>query len=192
MKRELAVLGGVLIMATAALTAAPATAAPAATTLTMSVSGCEGCTITPSQYRTGMKTPWSGAGVKVIDGVATLVVPTANTNGMTFAIDATWKVEINAQPLIVFQYKGAPVGGVVTKADATSYKRASACWSGTSAPTADIAVTVRRVWMPAFPPKHGRRTQVPLAWVTPTPKAPGGFEQAYKGVLATQDVGVCP
>jgi len=180
-----------VILLAAVPLAVPASAVVPMTTVSMSVTGCEGCTITPSQYRKGMKEAWSGTAAKVTNGVAMLTVPTSRTAGMYFAIEAAWKVEINAQPLITMQYKGKPVGGTITREQAIASKRGSACWAGTAASTTALTVIVRRVMMPAFP-NGNRRTSVPLAWVTPTPRAPGGFSSAYRGVLATQDVWVCP
>lgn len=191
MRRPLVLAITALISLAAVPLAVPASAAVPMTTLTMSVTGCEGCTITPSQYRKGMKEAWSGTAAKVSNGVATLTVPTSRTAGMYFAIEATWKVEIAAQPLITMQYKAMPVGGTITRAQAMASRRGSACWAGTTESTAALDVIVKRVLMPAFPPGD-HKTSVPLAWVTPTTKSPGGFNSAYKGVLATQDVWVCP
>ena len=190
--RRLLVLVSGLALATGFVPAAAVSAAPAQTTIAMNVTGCNGCTITPSQYRKGMKTPFSGKAAKVANGVATLVVPTANTNGMYFSIEAPWKVEINAQPLITVQYKGYAAGSTVTRAQAMASKSASACWAGTTDATASIDVTVKRVLMPAFPPNAHHKTSVPLAYFAPTAVAPGGFSKPYKGVLATQDVWTCP
>lgn len=171
--------------------APPASAAIQQTTITMNVTGCEGCTIIPATTPADSTEIYNGPRTKVKNGGATIVVPTAMTSGMYFAIDAAWKSEINAEPLIVFQYKGAAEGERITRAEALTYKKASPCWSGTSASSADINVRVRRVWMPAFPPSAGARTQVPLAWVIPTQDAPAPFWPVIKGVLAVQNSVEC-
>lgn len=186
------ILGVTALLGLSMLTVAqPASAATQQTTITMTVTGCEGCTIVPATTPADSTETYNGPRVKVKNGVATIVVPTAMTSGMYFGVEAAWKSDINAQPLIVFQYKGAPVGGSPTKADVMSYKKASPCWSGTSSSTAAIAVMVRRVWMPAFPPKAGARTQVPLAWVKPTQNATAPFWPTIKGVLAVQNSVEC-
>jgi hypothetical protein len=190
MRRSLAAA----IAAVMVLPIVPAVSASAAepmTTLTMTVRGCEGCTITPSTFRRSATGDWTGTRVKVVNGVATLVVPTSQTPGMAFAIDAPWRVEINAQPYITMQYKGATPGGTVTRAQAIAAKKGTACWAGTSDPTAALTVRVSRVLMPAFP-DGDHKTRVPLAWVTPTSSSPGGYSPAYQGVIASQDVWVCP
>ncbi len=171
--------------------AQPASAAVQQTTITMNVTGCEGCTIVPATTPADSTEVYNGPRTKVKNGVATIVVPTAMTVGMYFAVDAAWKSDINAEPLIVFQYKGAPVGANVTRAEALKYKKASPCWSGTSSSSASIDVRVRRVVMPAFPPKPGARTQVPLAWVRPTQNASAPFWPVIKGVLAVQNSVEC-
>lgn len=40
----------------------------------------------------------------------------ALTTGMYFLLQASWRVEINAQPLIVYQYKGALVDALPARA----------------------------------------------------------------------------
>ena len=191
MKRSFALVLAAMFTLSLLAFARPVAAAISQTTITMRVSGCEGCTIIPATTPADSTEIYNGPRTKVKNGFASFVVPTAMTTGMYFAIEAAWKSEINAEPLIVFQYKGATAGGTVSKADAKSYKKASPCWSGTSASTAEIAVTVRRVWMPAFPPKDGARTQVPLAWVAPTQNALAPFWPVIKGVLAVQDSVEC-
>lgn len=171
--------------------AQPASAAVQQTTITMTVSGCEGCTIRPGTLQSDTATPYNGPVTKVKNGVATFTVPTAMTVGMTFALDASWNPAINAEPLIAFQYKGLKPGSVPTKAAAKASKFASPCWSGTSQSTITLDVVVKKVWMKAFPPKPGKRTQAPVAWVTPTQDAPKPFLNTFKGVLAVQDAIVC-
>lgn len=191
MKRERAVVAAVLTLAVpfAVPIAAPASAAESMTTITMSVSGCEGCTIIPTTTPAGSSDIYNGPKAKVMNGVATMTVPTSQTAGMYFGIKASWKSQVNAQPLIVFQYKGAQVGGSPTKAQAMAYTRASACWAGTTDAAVDIQVVVRRVWMPAFDPGSTgtKRTQVPIAWVLPTQNGLAPFWPTVKGVLAVQD-----
>jgi hypothetical protein len=194
MKRTLA---AATLLAIGVATAAPSYALDSpsgSTTVTFRVSGCEGCVIQGITTRSGATDSYNGPRAKVRNGVATMTVPTAQTAGMTFSLDAAWKVEINAQPFIAFQYKGAAPGGAVTKAAGQSARRASPCWSGTTDGTATLRVKVRKVLQPAFAPGDSgspRKTPVPMAWVVPTQDAPPPFWPVYDGVLAAQDVALC-
>jgi hypothetical protein len=191
MRRLSSVLAGVALLGATLVGAPPAGAADPTTTITFRVTGCEGCVLW------GATTPESGAvyqapKARVKGGVATVTVPTAQTRGMTFALDAPWKVLINAQPLLVFQYQGQPAGGRTTRPQAIASKRASACWAGTTAAAVELRVLVHRVRMPAFDPGgSAKTTQVPMAYVVPTQDALTPFWPLVKGVLATQDSVAC-
>lgn len=174
-------------------TAAQADTAPkarGATTITFNVTGCEGCTIQAMQYSKQQTKTYQSDPTKVKNGVATIGVPTARTKGMYFSIVTPKVPRINALPLITVQYKGAAPGTTVTKAKAKASKSASACWAGTTAGTATLSVTVKRVVMESFP-DASKKTSVPLAYFQPSVKAYGGFNEPFKGVVATQDVWVC-
>ncbi len=125
-------------------------------------------------------------------GQVVLNVPTAKTPGMSFNLDARWRVDINAVPVIVTQYQGYQPGERVTKRQAKAAKKATACWAGTAATAVTLRLMVRRVWMPAFSPDANRKTKVPLAWLVPTAETTGGFSDAYKGTLGQQDAWYCP
>ena len=190
MKRTLATITSLLTVA-AVWTVAPPAQAEAMTTITMKVTGCNGCTITPVQAITGATDIWTGTGAKVRAGQVVLSVPTARTVGMSFNLDADWRVDINAEPVIVTQYQGYQPGQRVTKRQARAATKATACWAGTSDPAVTIRVMVRRVWMPGFP-EGTRRTRVPLAWMIPTASTTGGFSATDKGVIAQQEAWYCP
>lgn len=189
MKRTL-VTAAVSVLA-AAVVASPALAGDQAsrtTTITMRVTGCDGCIITPTQGLRLSKndaTTWIGTPVTVRGGRAVMVVPTRRTAGMSFTIDLAKPVQIGAMPVITTQYTGAAPGSVVTPAQARAATDASACWSGTSSSVVRLDVRVGRVVMDRFPGPG--RVRVPLAWVVPTLDAPGGFDEAFKGVLGTQE-----
>jgi len=190
-----AVLGVVAAMIVPAGVAQAAPHAPAAgsTSITMKVTGCNGCTITPVQAIEGEDAIWSGAAVKVKGGKALLTVPTARTRGMSFNLEAAWNVAINAMPVIVTQYESTQPGQSVTKKQAMTFTRATGCWAGTTEPAVTVNVTVRRVTMPAFPPSGKKKTtRVPLAWMVPTQSTTGGFDTASKGVIAQQNAWYCP
>lgn len=177
-----------------AVPGAGAGAVTATTTITMAVTGCEGCVITPARTPADVDQAYNGPKATVTNGVATFVVPTAQTNGMYFSIDTPKPAQINAAALIVFQYKGSAPGSTVTKAQGQASRRASACWAGTAEKAVDIDVTVARVLMPAFvpgKPNSTRKTAVPMAWVVPTEPALAPFWPLVKGVLATQNSVEC-
>lgn len=188
MKRLLA--GSAAAVAVLALVPAGTSAAATAnTTITMAVSGCEGCTITPVQAITGSSNVYTGTPAKVTGGQAVFVVPTSKTVGMSFNLEATWQVNINAMPVIVTQYQGVPPGQTVTRAQALSAKRATACWAGTASTAVSLQVSVSTVMMPGFP---SGKAKVPLAWFVPTAATTGAFSKAYKGTIAQQDAWYCP
>ena len=117
-------------------------------------------------------------------------VPVASTQGMSFNITAPWKVDIDAEPVIVTQYQGRAEGSRVTKGQATASAKATACWSGTTAASVTLRVSVRRVTLPGM--MKGSTVKVPLAWMRPTVGTTGGFDKAQKGVIAQQEAWYCP
>ena len=163
------------------------------TTVTITVVGCEGCTISSwLPVVTADGGPSDTA--KVRNGVATLQIPTANTQGTSFQIDPVKDPYMDAVTLIVFQYKGAQPGERITKAQAMTFRRGSACWAGTSEATAQFRVRVRSVWGPAFDPmakNPPKRALQPLAWVVPTQQSAAPFWPLFKGALQAQDTPVC-
>jgi len=190
----LAALGAALaVLASVGAGPAHATATDAQarrTTITFAVTGCEGCTLTASQFDRSTKRVFGSKGAVVADSRAVLVVPTARTRGMYFAILTPRPARIDAQPLVTTQVAGHAPGSVVTKGQQKAGRRASACWAGTSEPAVTLSVVVDRVLMPAFP-DSSRAASVPLARFVPTVAALGGFQRAFRGVLATQDVWLC-
>lgn len=187
-RRALAATGVVL----AGLAVLPGTATSAAepmTTITMNVSGCDGCTIFPSQQLKSQDEPWNGTKGRVKAGQVVLVVPTSRTNGMVFAIQATpMGAAINAEPLIVMSYKAVAPGTSLTKAQAMTYRRASPCWVGTTASAFVMDVTVKPISVAAFP---SGRTKAPLAWANPMQPATAPYWPTVKGMLATQNTVPC-
>jgi hypothetical protein len=191
MKRAVAIFTGLMTLATLAIVLPTVAAAEPTTTITMNVNGCNGCTITPVQAVTGAADVWTGSGGKVTGGSVVLTVPTARTVGMSFNLDASWQVDINAIPVIVTQYQGFQPGQRVTRQQAMAAKRATACWAGTAEPAVTLRLTVRRVWLPGFP-EGTRRTKAPLAWLVPTAASTGGFSRTSRGVIAQQEAWYCP
>ena len=113
---------GSAVAAALSLATGPAHAASPTTTITLKVTGCEGCTIgvqraitggNPSKITPAKPTFWEGTPVKVKSGVATLKVPTANTSGMSFTIAAPWESGTNFVSNIVLG-SALPAGSTVT------------------------------------------------------------------------------
>jgi len=192
MKRAVAAIASLLTIAAVGVTAPPASAEDM-TTITITVVGCEGCTISAwLPVVTADGGPSDKA--KVRNGVATLQIPTANTEGTSFQIDPVRDPFMDAVTLIVFQYKGAQPGKRISKAQAMTFRRGSACWAGTSEATAKFRVRVRSVWGPAFDPmatNPPKRALQPLAWVVPTQQSAAPYWPLFKGALQAQDTPVC-
>jgi hypothetical protein len=182
-----------------ALVAPPVTAGDSAseqtTTITIRVAGCEGCTLsawTPSPSAVDDGGP--AAKAKVTNGVAVMRLPTAQTRGASFQIDPVQDPFMDAVTLVVFRYQGAEVGDEVTKAQGRTYRKGSACWAGTSKPTAQFDVRVRSVWGPAFDPlatDPPTRARQPVAWVVPTQPSSAPYWPLFKGALQAQNTPAC-
>jgi hypothetical protein len=170
---------------------APPSLAADTTTITLKIVNCEGCAVQPMLLRTdadGQVADYTGDRVKVRGGVAVMEVPTDDTPGMSFLIDGPGKEYIDALPVLVTQFRGYRPGTVVTRAQAKAAKKASGCWLGTSASSVTLRARAATVLLPRFPP-DGTTTPVTTAWLVPTAKAVGGFDDVTKGVLATQNSG---
>lgn len=168
---------------------APAAAAAGTTTITFNVTGCDGCTIWPVQWVDTSEDPWQGDKVTVVNGAATVTVPTAQTKGMSFNFSAPWAVEQNALQNIVMQYKGLAVGSTPTRAQALDSKKASGCWAGVTTAAVTLGVQVNRVRMTAFPASAGKGPY-PVVYAAPTAAALKIFEPTYKGGIGNQQGGL--
>lgn len=177
----------------AAGTASAGDVAPGTTLITFRIPGCDGCTVQGGQVADAYGTPYDTDRVTVRNGTARMVVDTDRTRGMTFFLDVPWRVMINAEPLIAFQYKGIPAGSSPTKSEVLASNKGSGCWSGTTSAAVTLDVTLRSTRVPAFDPEvtDPGTTRAPLAWVTPMQKALPPFEPLYEGVLAAQDYTLC-
>lgn len=169
-------------------------ASEATTTITITVAGCEGCTI--SAWTPIMPGAAGGPAsrAKVRGGTATIQLPTSQTRGTSFQVEPVTDPFMDAVTLIVFQYKGAQPGGTITKAEAMAHSRGSACWAGTSEATAQFRVRVRSVWGPAFDPMATNpptRARQPLAWVVPTQQSAPPYWPLFKGALQAQNTPDC-
>lgn len=168
-------------------------------TLTFTGNGCKGCVITPQQLilasdNGGQEVSWNddfSTKRKVRGDSVTFVVPTENTRGMSFMIQPPEEGSgpgINANPLIVFQYKGFGPGEWVERSQAVKASSGSPCWAGTTEASVSLSVNVRAVKLRAM---DDSRVRVPIAWVAPTEAAFGGVTTTDRGIVAAQDVYPC-
>jgi len=188
-----------------ALTLAPATMAlPVAedatqmTTITMRVTLCEGCTIQGVNAKDYQGNEYTGPTATVTNGVATMVVPTAETVGMIFRISPVKDPGLNAQPLIAMSYDNAPANTTTTVVKAKKARFARPCWAGTNESAYTMSVRVR--WTKRFTNafENNVMTRAPIAWAAPSqPSLPPGLQVHFKkypktnGVLAVQDYIIC-
>jgi hypothetical protein len=134
--------------------AASARAAVTTTSLTLTVRGCDGCTIQPVRAGTTATTPvWRGRTKKVRHGVVHWTVSMRHTVGMSFDISDPQAVNVGAIPDIVVAYRGLAVGDRVLAGVARHKKRANGCWAGTRRSAITLRVRVERFrTTSAFPP----------------------------------------
>ena len=192
MRRLAASFLAIASCASAVVLAAPASQAAPNTTITMRVAGCEGCTVLSSSWTDKKGQPWDGPTATVTNGVATMVVPTDRTRGMSFVLQPTWKPSVDFETVIVTQYAGFAPGEKVVWGQAKKAKTASPCWSGTSSSDVTVDVAVKKVPLQAFPP--GTKppvTKAAAAYLVVTDKASGQSWQTEKGVLGAQDSILC-
>jgi hypothetical protein len=169
-----------LAMLVGVLVGSPPVAAAQAgnTTVTMNVSGCEGCTIVPMTYRQKadggrIVYEWTGKPGVVRNGAVRFKVPTAATAGMAFELRAPWEKNAQAQPLIAMS------DGVPSPYDA-SERVDEHCWVGTAARSVTFTVTVRRLTGTDGP---WGRYRIPVAWANTA--------SGSKGAIGHQDLPYC-
>lgn len=173
-------------------------------TLNFTGNGCNGCTITPAQLvlaedNAGQEASWNtdfAIKRKVRGDSVSFTVPTENTRGMSFMVQAPMKKSgafYDAVPLVVFQYADYSPGQWVERAQAIKASHGSPCWSGTTESAVSLTVNVREVTRPGLNDDSGGSTtvRVPISWVAPTEQAFGGFTRTDRGIVAAQDVFPC-
>jgi len=182
-------------VSTTAATSAPVArpAAAARTTVTLVVTGCDGCTIgvqraidANSTVTPHRPTYWNGRKTKVSAGRATFSVPTAYTAGMSFTISAPWQGGAGFVANIVLGDSSAG-GKQVTPGQAQHRKLATACWAGTASATATIHVLVTRVMVEGYT----KPEPTPLAWASPTVPTVGPLGETVSGTLGNQEAYYC-
>lgn len=196
MKRAIAGLAaaGLLVVL---VPAASSQAAVAKTTVTMRIPSCDGCFVYPYNLRPDASgKTYQGHDHQVVNGAATMVVPTRWTDGMVFAIEADWQDEADVNPVVAFQYEGFAPGTTVTRPQARRALRASPCWVGTTAPAVVFDVAVRKVWVDGYAlgnddEYHDRRVRMPMAWVLPTQESRGPYAATVNGIANLQHQPTC-
>ncbi|MEI8057587.1 MAG: hypothetical protein WCI29_09285 [Actinomycetes bacterium] len=165
------------------------TTASGNTMLTMSVQGCEGCTITAIQVGPKdnyLPTPFTAAG-NVTSGQVSLTVPTKYTKGMYFTATCTTGQcnSSNAQPVVVMRYPDVAVGADVSDSVAAAEKSASMCWAGTTESSAMMALTTTTF---AGKDAQGNPLQSMRIWASPQQEVvPGTDSNTYEGGLGAQN-----
>ena len=182
---------GSAVAAALSLATGPAHAASPTTTITLKVTGCEGCTIgvqraitggNPSKITPAKPTFWEGTPVKVKSGVATLKVPTANTSGMSFTITAPWQTANFVSNIVLGSAR--PAGSTVTSSQQAATTQATACWAGTAKTAVTIKVQVVKASV-------GGGATAASAWATPTVATVGALADTTKGTLGNQEAYYC-
>ena len=163
------------------------------TTITLQVSGCDGCSVgvvralsSPSQAKPPTPDFWTGPTGEVVNGIVTIQVPTAYTQGLSFSVAAPWEGNTGAQTNIVLGDSSAG-GATVGPSEAKSRKEATACWAGTSAAEVVIPITVVKTILSGI----GGPATAALAWASPTVPTIGPLNQTVKGTLGNQDAYYC-
>ena len=182
---------GAAFAAALSLATGPAHAAAPTTTITLKVTGCEGCTIgvqraitggNPSKITPAKPTYWEGTSVKIKSGVATLKVPTANTSGMSFTITAPWESANFVSNIVLGSAR--PAGSTVTSSQQAATAKATACWAGTAKTAVTIKVQVAKASL-------GEGATAASAWATPTLATVGALADTTKGTLGNQEAYYC-
>ena len=182
---------GSAVAAALSLATGPAHAASPTTTITLKVTGCEGCTIgvqraitggNPSKITPAKPTFWEGTPVKVKSGVATLKVPTVNTSGMSFTITAPWQTANFVSNIVLGSAR--PAGSNVTSSQQAATTQATACWAGTAKTAVTIKVQVVKASV-------GGGATAASAWATPTVATVGALADTTKGTLGNQEAYYC-
>src|SRR3954447_11405976 len=177
-------------------TAASSARAARTTSLTLTVHGCDGCTVQPVRAGNAATVPvWRGKAKKVRNGSVHWKVSIRHTVGMSFDITDPDAVEIGAMPDIVVAYRGIAVGDRVPAGVAKHKKRANGCWAGTHSAAKTLRVRVERFQATsAFPPPvkgfairpYFVKTRAHLRIATGKE-----FDRTFHGAIGNQDAYFC-
>lgn len=207
MTHRTAVLARTTALASAALLAgslasAPAQAQPsdarsddrsaaARTTLTFTVDDCEGCEVQLVNARSTLDADvvhvWESQTKQVRDGRVSFRIPTRRTWGMSATVVAPWEGHTGYVTTVAWRYNGERVGDPVTRDEAVTKKKASACWEGVRSREVTVPLVVEEVRV------RGVRTMVDgsIAFVPTTQSWLPPMREVVDGVLGSQDVNIC-
>lgn len=170
--------------------AARVAAAAPTTTLTLKVTGCEGCEIGLTSWIKG--TPFSSAyGVtprKVVDGTVVFTVPTSRTRGLVMSLQAPFAGHLQAQPLVALHYSGIGVGSPVSATQAAAGKAAHVCFAGTAESALTVAVKVGRTTGSS---PQGEKVVAPRAFAAVSQPFIGTSQRTSNGVVYAQETVAC-
>jgi hypothetical protein len=169
-------------------------AAAVTTRLTFRAASCEGCRITAMRYlysspgRVVSARDFGSATVR--EGMAVIQVPTAKTRGMAFQVETPdLRGSGGAVPVAVLRYRGEPVRSTISKAEATSAKRGSWCWAGTTSRRKTIVLRTYRFTDPRLPEVYADSISV---WSkTSLPVMRSSWSSLFRGGLGHQDAPWC-
>ncbi|MEI7779887.1 MAG: hypothetical protein WCJ42_10720 [Actinomycetes bacterium] len=106
------------------------------TTLAISVSGCDGCTLNAVNTSGNMY----DMSATVASGSASLNVPTSSTAGLGFTL-STPDQGGNSEPVVILGLAGVGPGQTVSSGAEASLTAGYSCWAGTSAASVSISIT---------------------------------------------------
>jgi len=177
-----------LLVASAAFTlgltgiVAPSQAAPAPVSFTLNFVGvsCEGCTVN---------------GEKIKNGSVTFTSDTGSIPPGVFMISNPKFGFMDANTVIVMQYKGKAVGSKMSRKEAVAAKRASSCWvgfnpvsnGGTDSPT-ENSMTIRLSTV-KDKDMSGKTTKSILSWAKPTATVKGQLMEKPSSKFLPADKG---
>ncbi len=149
----------------------PLRAQVAKTTITLDVTGCDGCTVTLVQ-----SLPNGHVGFErkrtITEGRAIISVPTRKTRGVLTILDVPG---FDSLVFTGMRYPGKRVGSTVSFRSLAGKERGYACWGGTTERQATIPITVRRVTPDGEPPYVVAWASTTQPWTAPAFFASDGF-----------------
>ena len=161
-------------------------AAAARTAVTIQVHGCNGCELTPVNFRTQRGyTPHT-----VRSGLVRFTLPSGATRGLGFLVtNSAPHAATQARYLAVARYRGKAAGRPVSATYAAHAGRATQCWAGTSRSRTTLKLTVRH--FAGTSSYDGSRTDEIRPYFSPTLRSLGTPWRTHRGQLATQSVIDC-
>ena len=184
-----AMLAGLLGVCSATSAPAGATTTPLPhTTVTVRVTGCNGCRVVASSWVHLRSSSWHSAPRVVRHGKVTFHPPTRRTTGLALTVLDMHAVNDGAVPIAVMRYASARAGHGVTARQAKRGTHGFVCWAGTSARRASFHLTVDRFPAVGLGGDHGYGIRV---YADPAVRTLGDRRTFHKGIYETQDQPLC-